>query len=353
MEQPNDAGKVVDINEFSLASRLSYFIWSSMPDDELLSLAFRNELRKNFRPQVTRMLKDPKARALASNFGGQWLEIRTLDVVQPDQKAFRFPMPLREAMKQETEEFFWFIQQQNRSVLDFVNADYTFVNERLAQHYGIPGVAGAEFRKVSLPANSQRRGVLTQGSVLTLTSDPTRTSPVKRGKWIMENILGIAAPPPPPNVPALDGAEKGRLTGTVRQRLEQHRSNPGCASCHALLDPMGFGLESFDPIGAFRGSDNGLPLDTTGVLTTGQKFNNAMELSDIIMKDKREMFLRCIIKKMMTYALGRGPEPYDKPAIDGMVAALNKDDAKFQTLIISLAESLPFQKRRGDAGLKK
>ncbi len=351
--EANNPAMVVELNEFSLASRMAYFLWSSMPDDELLSLAFRNELRKNLPAQITRMLKDPKARALAQNFAGQWLEIRTLDVVQPDQKRFRFPTPLREAMKQETEEFFWYIQQENRSLLDFVGANYTFVNDRLATHYGLPGVTGGDFRKVELPASTLRRGILTQGSVLTLTSDPVRTSPVKRGKWITENILGIAAPPPPPNVPPLDANEQGALQGTVRQRLEKHRTNPGCASCHALLDPMGFGLENFDAIGVQRTQENGVPVDTMGVLTTGQQFHNAIELSDIIMKDKRDAFLRCVTKKMFTYALGRAPEAYDRPAIDTIIARLGKDNNRFQTLVTALIESLPFQKRRGDSAAVK
>ncbi len=347
--EPDNPEQVVDIDEFSLASRMSYFLWSSMPDDELLSLAFRKELRSHLRDQVQRMLRDPKARALSENFAGQWLETRTLQVVQPDPQRFPFPPELRQAMQQETREFFWFIQQENRSVLEFVSAPYTFVNERLAKHYGLEGVSGEQFRKVDLPPSSLRSGVLTQGSVLTLTSDPTRTSPVKRGKWIVENILGIAAPPPPPNVPALDGPDKAAIHGTVRQRLEQHRSNPGCASCHALLDPMGFGLEHFNAIGALRQDDNGQALDTTGVLTTGQKFSNARELSDVILRDKRDAFVRNLIRKTLTYSLGRGTEAYDRPAIDKILAAMNAEDYHFQTLVIQVIESLPFQKRRGDA----
>ena len=346
-QDPNNPAEVVEVDEFSLASRMAYFLWSSMPDDELLSLAHRRELRAHLREQILRMLKDPKSRALSENFAGQWLETRTLQVVQPDPKQFPFPAELRESMRRETEEFFWFIQQENRSVLEFINANYTFLNDRLAQHYGIPGVSGAEFRKVDWPTDALRSGVLTQGSVLTLTSDPTRTSPVKRGKWIMENILGIAAPPPP-NVPPLDGGEKSALHGTVRQRLEQHRSAPGCASCHALIDPLGFGLENFNAVGGFRRDDNGQPLDTTGVLTTGQHFNNARELSEVILRDKRDAFLRCLIKKTLTYALGRGMEAYDRPAIDAIDAAMTADSFRFQSLVIGTIESLPFQKRRGE-----
>jgi mono/diheme cytochrome c family protein len=347
--EADNAEKIHDISEFALASRLSYFLWSSMPDDELLSQAFRGELRKNLRPQVQRMLKDPKGRALAENFAGQWLEIRSVDVVQPDAKQFRFPQQLRESMRRETEEFFLHIQRENRSVMEFISADYTFLNEVLARHYGIPGVFGMHLRKTQLPPESHRRGVLTQGAILTLTSDPTRTSPVKRGKWVVENILGITPPPPPPNVPPLDDdKQKTAPTGTVRQRFEQHRNNPLCASCHALLDPMGFGLEQFDAIGAFRQFEQGQPVDSTGMLASGQKFSNAVELSDIIARDKREQFLRCLVRKMLTYALGRGMEAYDKPAVEGIVARMLKENTSFESLVLGVVESVPFQKRRGD-----
>lgn len=351
--EPNNPKQIVDISEFALATRLSYFLWSSMPDDELLSLAHRNELRKTLAVQMQRMLKDPKSRALAQNFGGQWLETRTLDAVQPDAKKFRFPPPLRAAMKLETEELFWHLQQENRSVLEFVTADYTFVNERLARHYGIPGVSGDQFRRVGLPENSLRRGVLTHGSVLTLTSDPTRTSPVKRGRWLLENILGIPPPPPPPNVPPLDDEKSGPVTGTVRQRLETHRTKPGCASCHALIDPLGFGLENFDAIGAFRNNDSGLPLDTSGTLTTGQKFGNAVELAGIIAKDRRDAFTRNLISKMLTYALGRGMTGSDRPAVDGILTRMQKEGYSFHSLLLGIVESVPFQKRRGDAFVPK
>jgi hypothetical protein len=321
-----------------------------MPDDELLGLAFLNELRKNLPAQVIRMLKDPKSVALVQNFGGQWLETRTLEVVQPDQKSFRFPNYLRDAMKRETEELFSYIMKENRSVMEFITADYTFLNEPLAKHYMIPNVSGDGFQKVTLPPQSLRRGVLTHGSILTITSDPVRTSPVKRGKWIMENILGIPSPPPPPNVPTLEEAAEGKqLKGTVRQQLEMHRSKPGCASCHSLIDPLGFGLENFDPIGAFRAFENGVKVDSSGELTTGQKFNNAVELASVINGEKQDYFLRCLTSKMMTYALGRGMEPYDRPAIEGILSRVKKEKLGFHSLVLGIVESLPFQKRRGDA----
>jgi hypothetical protein len=234
-------------------------------------------------------------------------------------------------------------------VLEFLSADYTFLNERLATFYGIPGVTGEAFRKVQLDAASPRHGILTQASVLTITSDPTRTSPVKRGKWVLENLLGITPPPPPPNVPALDDGGHGELTGSVRQRLEAHRSKPGCASCHALMDPIGFGLENFNAIGQWRDKDGNFRVDSAGVLTTGQKFSNARELSQILLTDRRDAFLRTLISRMLTYALGRGTGPSDRPAIDTILARLTQENYSFQSLILGISESLPFQKRRGES----
>lgn len=304
---PADA-KIVDLDDFALASRLSYWLWSTMPDEELLSLATRKELRPNLPAQVDRMIKDPKIRALAENFAGQWLELRTLAVVAPDKEKFpEFTPELARDMRTETEELFHYILTNNRSVFELLSADYTFVNERLANFYGIPGVKGNEFRKVQLDPKSGRQGILTHAGILTLTSDPTRTSPVKRGKWVLENLLGIIPPPPPPNVPALEEDAHAALTGTVRQRLEAHRNNPGCASCHALIDPIGFGLENFDPIGRWRDKDGNFPVDTTGTLTTGQTFKNAQELAKILQTERQETFLRAFTTKMLVYALGRGP----------------------------------------------
>jgi hypothetical protein len=351
--EANNPAKIVELSEFALASRLSYWLWSSLPDDELLSLAFRNQLRANLTGQVQRMLKDPKARALPENFGGQWLEIRSLKSAAPDKQKFpEFTPALRDSMRRETEEFFWHIMQQNLPVTDFLGADYTFLNETLAKHYGIGGVSGADFRMVKLEPPTRRRGVLTHASVLTVTSDSTRTSPVKRGKWLLENILGITAPPPPPNVPPLEEGSKVEASASVRQRLEAHRSKPGCANCHNLVDPPGFALEHFDAVGKWRDRDGPAPVDASGVLTTGQKFSNAAELTNIFLTDRRDAFLRNLVKKMLTYALGRGVEPFDRPAVDAILVRMAKEDYSFQSLVLGIAESVPFQKRRGDTARK-
>ncbi len=353
IEWQPDAGnpqKIVDLNEFSLASRLSYWLWSTTPDDELLSLAFRNQLRSNLPAQVARMLKDPKARALPENFGGQWLELRTLNVTVPDKQRFpEYSSALRDAMRRETEELFWFIMQQNKPVTEFLSADYTFLNETLAKFYGIGGVSGGDFRQVKLEPATHRRGVLTHASVLTITSDSLRTSPVKRGKWLLENILGITAPPPPPNVPPLEEGAKVEATASVRQRLEAHRTKPGCAGCHSLIDPLGFSLENFNAIGKWRDTDGPSPVDASGVLTTGQKFSNAGDLTNIFLTDRKDTYLRSLVKKMLTYALGRGTEPYDRPAIDAILARMAREGNSFQSMILAITESVPFQKRRGDA----
>jgi len=342
---PNDAGRVADLNDHALASRLSYFLWSSMPDDRLLSLADRHELRPNLTTEIKRMLADPKARELARTFGGQWLETRNLDTVQPNRRMFKWDNRLRTAMRAETEEFFHFLLTHNRSVLEFLSADFTFVNERLARHYGIEGVQGEEFQRVALDTN-RRRGLLTHASVLTVTSDPTRTSPVKRGKWVLENLLGTPPPPPPPNVPTLESAAE--LHGTLRQRLEQHRANPACANCHAMLDPIGFGLENFDATGAWRDDDDGQAIESAGRLTSGQEFANASELSAILLKDKSDQFVRTLASKLLTFALGRGVEFYDKPALNQIVERTRNENYAFHSLIVAIAESVPFQKRRGD-----
>lgn len=350
---PDNPAAVVDLDDHALASRLSYWLWSSAPDRELLDLAARGELRPNLAAQARRMLKDPRSRALPVNFGGQWLELRTLNAVAPDKERFPgFSPELRADMRRETEELFTSIMRENRSVLEFLSADYTFLNERLAAFYGIAGVTGEEFRRVDLPPESRRRGILTHASVLTITSDPTRTSPVKRGKWVLENMLGIMPPPPPPNVPALDGDAHAELTGSVRQRLEMHRSKPGCASCHALMDPIGFGLENFNAIGQWREMDGNFPVDASGTLTTGQKFTNAGELAQILLTDRRDTFLHALVGKMLTYALGRGAEPTDRPAVDAVIQRMARDNDSFESLVLGICESVPFQKRRGDAFLK-
>jgi len=344
---PDNPGLVHPIDEFALASRLSYFLWSTMPDDELFAQAERKTLRKNLEAEVQRLLKDSRAKALVSNFAGQWLQLRNLKWVAPDAKTFpAFDDALRDAMQQETELFFANVVREDRSVLEFLDASYTFLNERLARFYGIGEVNGDDFQRVSLKG-TRRGGLLTQASILTITSNPTRTSPVKRGKWVLENLLGAPPPPPPPDVPELK--EGGELTGTLRQRMELHRENPTCASCHARMDPIGFGLENFDGIGAWREKDGESTIDPSGTLVTGEAFKGASDLKAILWKSKRDDFVRCLSQKMLTYALGRGLEYYDKCAVDQIAKRLAKNRYRFSTLILEIVKSAPFQMRRGEA----
>jgi len=333
------------INEFELASRVSYFLWSSMPDDELFELARAGKLRAgdNLERQVRRMIGDAKSKAFVENFADQWLQVRNLKTLDRDRNRFpTFDDALRSAMIEETERFFDAIMREDRSVLDLIDADFTFVNERLARHYGLEGVKGGEFRRVTLKGGT-RGGVLSQASVLTVTSNPTRTSPVKRGKWILEQVLGSPAPPPPADVPELDN--QARLTGTLRQRMEQHRANPSCASCHARMDPLGFGFENFDAIGAWREKDGGAAVDPSGVLPSGQTFRGPKELKAILRGRGTEV-TRCLSEKMLTYALGRGVEYYDTCAVDKIVAATVTDGFRFSRLVLEIVKSDPFQKRK-------
>jgi hypothetical protein len=345
---PNNPDAVHPINDFELATRLSYFLWSSMPDDELLGLAEKGTLRKDgsLETQVKRMLKDPKARALVENFAGQWLQLRNLNTAAPDPGVYpAFDDALRTAMVKETELFFEAVMKEDRSILDFVDANYTFVNERLARHYGIPGVKGDAFRRVELPGG-QRGGVLTQASILTLTSNPTRTSPVKRGKWILENLLGTPPPPPPPDVPELKEGKEVVLTGSLRQRMEQHRAKAECAVCHDKLDPLGFGFENFDGIGGWRTRDGAFDIDPSGVLPDGKSFKGPAELRAIL-KGRSSEFCRCLSEKMLTYGLGRGLEYYDKCAVDEIAAKVAKGQYRFSALVLAVVESDPFLNRRG------
>jgi len=336
------------LDEIALASRLSFFLWSSIPDEELLSLAEHGQLRRNLEPQVRRMLASPKSHALVENFAGQWLQVRALESFEPDKKTYPdFDPSLRNAMKKETDLFVDYILRNNRSVTEFLTADYTFVNERLAKFYGLPGVSGDEFVKVSL-AGTPRRGLLTQGSVLLATSNPTRTSPVKRGKWVLENLLGTPPSPPPPNVPALDDATR-QLTGTVRQQMVAHRADPNCASCHAMMDPIGFGLEHFNGIGAWRDNDGKDPIDSTGELISGENFNGAAELVKILAGARRDDFLGCLTEKLLTYSLGRGVEYYDRPTVDQIVQHLETNGDTFANLVVEITGSYPFQNRRGES----
>jgi Protein of unknown function (DUF1592)/Protein of unknown function (DUF1588)/Protein of unknown function (DUF1587)/Protein of unknown function (DUF1585)/Protein of unknown function (DUF1595)/Ca-dependent carbohydrate-binding module xylan-binding len=347
---PNDPGSKRLLTDFELATRLSYFLWSSIPDDELYRVAAAGKLQNPLvlEAQVKRMLKDPRAHALAENFAGQWLELRNLAQVSPDPMRFPdFNDRLRSDMKTETEMFFESIVSEDRSIMDFIDARYTYLNEPLARHYGITGVTGNNFRKVVLNS-ADRGGLLGQASILTVTSNPTRTSPVKRGKWVLEQILGTPPPPPPPNVPALDD-KKRPLTGTLRQRMEQHRKNPICASCHKTLDAMGFGLENYDATGRWRDQDEGQPIDASGTLPGNLKFSGPAELKSIL-RAKKVQVARCLTEKLLTYGLGRGVEASDKCWIDGIVANVQKKDYRFSAVITAIVESDPFRKRRGDGG---
>jgi hypothetical protein len=349
---PTDPSDVHQISQIELASRLSYFLWSSMPDDALLTLAESGKLREpaTLRREVARMLADERSSALASNFAGQWLETRNLDVVQPDSKKFPEWNPeLRDAMKAETRNFFEYIVKENRPISEFLNARYTFLNERLAKFYGIDGVVGPEFRRVELTtpqARDQRGGVLTQAGVLTVSSYASRTSPVIRGKYVLSNILGTPPPPPPPDVPNLNEAALG-ISGSMRQQLEAHRQNAVCASCHARMDPLGFGLENYDAIGHWRTTDGNFPIDTGGTLPGGKTFSTPAEMRAILSQDLPQ-FSRTLIEKMMTYALGRGIRDYDRRTVESIQQTLTADGDKFQTLIQQIVESLPFQSRRGE-----
>jgi hypothetical protein len=346
LDRSTDANAVYAISEHELASRLSYFLWSSMPDDELFKLAGAGSLRKNLEVQVRRMLKDGKVRALTENFAGQWLNLRILKEAAPDPKNFpTFNENLRTAMRTETEMFFDAVVKEDRSIMDFLDADFTFVNEALAKHYGISGVKGKEFQRVRLTGD-QRGGVITQASILTVTSNPTRTAPVKRGKWILENILNTPPPPPPPDAGELPEGDGAELKGTLRQRLEMHRSKAICASCHQRMDPLGFALENFDAIGAWRTRDGKFPIDNTGTLPTGQSFVGPKGLRTIL-KSKEADFRKCLTEKLLTYALGRGLEFYDKCAVDDVCKALAGSQNRISAMVVAIVKSDPFQLRKG------
>ena len=335
------------LDAYELASRLSYFLWSSMPDEQLFSLAEAGELTRPevLRSEVKRMLDDPKSEALTRNFAGQWLQFRNLDSVTPDPSLFpNFTPKLRDAMKKETELFFTTIMRENRPLTDFLEADFTFLNGPLARHYGVAGPQGDAFERVRLDATVPRGGILTQASVLTLTSNPTRTSPVLRGKWILEQILGTPPPPPPPDVPELESDQKSVLRGSVRERMEQHRLKPECATCHEKMDPIGFAFEHFNAVGQWREADGGFPIDASGVLPDGTRFDGAREL--VRQLKTRDTFVLCVIEKMLTFALGRGLEYYDKCTIDTIHQDLRDHKLAFQTLVESIVLSESFQQRQ-------
>ena len=345
---PDDPTRMHRVSDIELASRLSYFLWNSMPDEELLSLAERRRLSapQVLEAQVTRMLADPKAAALAENFAGQWLEVRNLDSIKPDPQKFPDWTPeLRDAMKAETQLLFLEILRGNRPISEFIDARYTFLNELLARHYGIAGVSGPEFRRVEL-TTEERGGVLSHGSVLAVSSYPTRTSVVIRGKYILQNILGTPPPPPPPDVPALDEQAVG-TTASLRKQMETHRTNPICASCHSRMDPLGFALENYDAIGKWRTMDGGFPVDSSGVMSGGKKFSSPAEMRQILSQRLPE-FSRTLTEKLLIYSLGRGLERYDRPTVRDITGKVATSGYGFQTLVRQVVRSLPFQSRRAE-----
>lgn len=404
---PREATKLhAHLDEFSLATRLSYFFWSTMPDDELLGLAERGELRKNLKGQVARLLKDSRSKALTENFTGQWLEARDVEGIsiserivssrddgeeralkkereefqaklakqEAEAKAAKsgekgkkatqgrrlssFNRPrieldgaLRTAIRRETEMCFAYVVHEDRNVLELLDSDYTFLNEKLARLYGIPGISGSEMRQVTLPKDSPRGGLLTQASVLVVTSNPTRTSPVKRGLFILENILGTPPPPPPADVPQLEASEKQfkDKKPTLRAVLELHRAKPLCTSCHARMDPLGLALENFNALGLWREKERDQAVDASAQLLSGESFHDIRELKKILTKNHREDFYRCLTEKLLTYALGRGLEYYDVQTVDQIVERLNREGGRFSALLFGIIDSAPFQKRRNTA----
>ena len=339
-------GAVYRISDLDLASRLSFFLWSSIPDDELLGLAEAGRLGDPavLEAQIARMLADPRARALVENFGGQWLQLRNVADWSPDPERFaRFDDALRYAFQRETELFLEHLVRDDRSVLELIDGDYTFLNERLARFYDIDGVEGGYFRRVPLDGTA-RGGILTHASVLMVTSYPTRTSPVLRGKWVLENLLGAPPPPPPADVPALD-ERAGTSAGSLREALEQHRASPACAVCHARLDPLGFALENFDAVGRYRTEDDGIPVQASGALPDGTLVDGPRGLREILLS-RRQEFVETLADRLLTYALGRGLESYDRPAVRQIRRRVETGDYRFSALVTAIVESVPFRLRR-------
>jgi hypothetical protein len=342
---PNTAYHLTDLE---VASRLSFFLWSSIPDDELLDTAIRGRLKQPavFERQVRRMLADPRANALVTNFAGQWLHLRNLAAATPDLRLFpNFDDNLRQAFRRETELFFESIVQEDRSILDLLRADYTFVNERLARHYGIPNVYGSHFRRVTLPPDSPRGGLLGHASILTVTSYANRTSPVQRGKWVLENVLGMPPPPPLPNVPPLKDTGKGGKIMSMRERMVEHRANPACAGCHALMDPIGLATENFDAVGEWRTHEGGIPIDASGGLPDGSTFQGMEGLRKTLL-NRPEIFVSTATEKLLTYALGRGLEPTDAAAVRTITRNAGRNDYRFSSIVLGVVNSVPFRMRR-------
>jgi hypothetical protein len=340
-------GAVYTLDDVALASRLSFFLWSSLPDDELLEVAARGRLSepKVYREQILRMLADPRSSALVENFAGQWLYLRNLQSARPDVEAFpNFDENLRRSMRRETELFFESIMREDRSVVELLTADYTFVNQRLAEHYGIDGVYGSHFRRIPV-ADGNRMGLLGHGSIHTVTSYPNRTSPVLRGKWILENVLGTPPPAPPPNVPALEENAPGQAARSVRERLEAHRANPVCATCHAVMDPIGFALENFDAIGAWRTREPGGAIDSSGQMANGTPVDGPVTLRAALSAEP-EQFVGIVTEKLLTYALGRGLEPFDMPAVRAIVREAAAEDYRFSAVVLGIANSAAFTMKK-------
>jgi hypothetical protein len=344
---------VYRISDLSLASRLSFFLWSSIPDDELLDLAIDGRLREPevLERQVRRMLADPRSEAFTTNFAGQWLSLRRLPDIVPD--PFLFPDygdTLARAFRREVELFFDSIVREDRPVIDLLTADYTFVNERLALHYGIPNVRGVNFRRVALADDSPRRGLLGKGAILTVTAFPNRTSPVVRGKWVLQSLLGAPPPEPPPDVPGLEeNGERVTKVRTLRERLERHRANAVCASCHKLMDPLGFALENFDAVGRYRTHDeNHEPIDSSGVYADGTRIDGLAGLRQVLVS-RSDQYLANVTQTLLTYALGRGVEYYDAPSVRAILRDAAPGRYRFSSIVVGIVKSAPFQMRRSES----
>ncbi|MEO2047390.1 MAG: DUF1592 domain-containing protein [Pirellulales bacterium] len=342
-----NADAIVPLSNFELASRLSFFLWSRGPDDELFEMAEQGKLHDEnvLAEQVRRMLAHDHASSLAKNFASQWLQLARLDTIAPDPDLYPdFDEELRRASREESEQFFTSVLREDRSLLTLLDADFSFLNERLARHYGIAGVSGPEFRRVRFE-NGRRGGLVGQASILTITSNPTRTSPVKRGKWILEEILGTPPLPPPPDVEDLSENAEEVASASLRVRLEKHRSQEICASCHRNMDPLGFALENYNAIGAWREQDGKFPINAAGTLPDGTFFDGPIGLKTALLERKRD-FVQCLAEKMLTYALGRGVEYYDRSAMEGIVAAVEKNDYRMSRLVLEIIRSVPFQMKR-------
>ncbi len=347
-EPASASTRVYRVSDLELASRLSFFLWSSIPDDELLRVASEGRLRSSavLEQQVRRMLDDPKSQALVSNFAGQWLQLRNLKSAVPDSRRFpNFDDQLRQSFRRETELLFETLIRENRSIVELLTADFTFVNERLAKHYGVPGVYGTEFRRVPV-MDDRRRGLIGHGSILTITSHADRTSPVVRGKWVLDTLLGAPPPPPPPNVPPLRDVDNAVRPMSMRQRMEAHRANPVCAACHRTMDPLGFALENFDAVGSWRTSEARVPIDTAGVFIDGSAIDGPVALRAAVLR-RPDNFVTTFTEKLLTYALGRGLDARDMPTVRAIVREAARSDYRVPSIVNGIVRSLPFQNRAG------